>query len=89
MAGPKDILMADSLCHLGNPMASNTKLRVTFDEQAEPELTRILAASNKSIISLLLKPAIAKLMVVGTLLLKLWLNTTAGKALLRVSINCC
>ena len=71
IAGPKDILIADSLCQLGSPIASNTKLPATFELQAEPELTRIFAASNKSIISLELNPGIEKLMVVGTELSKL------------------
>ena len=66
IAGPKDILIADSLCQFGSPMASNTKLPVTFELQAAPELTRIFAASNKSIISLELNPGMVKLIVVGT-----------------------
>ncbi len=64
--GPNDIRIADSLCHAGSPIASKTKLRVTLALQAEPELTRTLAASNKSIISFELNPGIEKVMVVAT-----------------------
>ncbi len=60
-------------------MASSTKLRGTLELQAEPELTRILAASNTSIMSRDGTPRTEKLMVVGTLSASSWFSSKVGK----------
>ncbi len=65
-AGPKDSLIAFSLCHWLTPIASSTKLVEEPVLHADPPLTRIPAASNKSITSLLVSSFTAKLSVVGT-----------------------
>ena len=57
------------------------------EPHAEPELTRMPAASNRSRISLLAKPRTEKLIVVGTEVSNGVLNSIGGNAFLKLATS--